>query len=77
MLLLFLSLPNDRLLSAPVSQLGPDVNAAQAVGVEVLCTFSMVFAIFSVEEQRRRESTEPSHLGIGLAHTAAVFIGVS
>ncbi|CAL8250668.1 unnamed protein product [Arctogadus glacialis] len=72
---LYLALPHKSTAEVFVNRLGPDVNAAQAVGVEVLCTFSMVFAIFSVEEQRRRESTEPSHLGIGLAHTAAVFIG--
>ena len=64
-------------LSVTVSQVPVDGNAAQALGMEVLCTFSMVFTIFSVEEQRRRESTEPGNLGIGLAHTAGVMIAVS
>lgn len=53
-----------------------ELNAAQAVGIEVLCTFQMVFTVFSVEDQRRRECTEPGNLAIGLAHTAGVLIGV-
>lgn len=52
------------------------LNAAQALGVEVLCTFQMVFTVFSVDEQRRRENPEPGNLAIGLAHSAGVLLGV-
>lgn len=52
------------------------LNAAQALGVEVLCTFQMVFTVFSVEEQRRRENPEPGNLAIGFAHSAGVLLGV-
>uniref|UniRef100_A0A3Q2Z8U8 Aquaporin AQPAe.a-like n=1 Tax=Hippocampus comes TaxID=109280 RepID=A0A3Q2Z8U8_HIPCM len=44
-----------------------ELNAAQALGIEVLCTFQLVFTIFSVEAQRRRDSPEPGNLAIGLA----------
>lgn len=59
-----------------LSQVPIELNAAQALGIEVLCTFQMVFTVFSVEEQRRRESTEPGNLAIGFAHIAGVLIGV-
>lgn len=52
------------------------LNPAQALGIEILCTFQMVFTVFSVEDQRRRESPEPGNLAIGLAHSAGVLIGV-
>lgn len=52
------------------------LNAAQALGVEVLCTFQMVFTVFSVEDQRRRENPEPGNLAIGFAHSAGVLLGV-
>lgn len=57
-------------------QVPAELNAGQALGIEVLCTFQMVFTVFSVEDQRRRESPEPGNLAIGLAHTAGVLIGV-
>lgn len=57
-------------------QVPAELNAGQALGIEVLCTFQMVFTVFSVEDQRRRESPEPGNLAIGLAHTAGVMIGV-
>lgn len=62
--------------SSVLAQVPLEVNAAQAVGIEALCTFQMVFTVFSSEEMRRRESPEPGHLAIGLAHTAGVLIGV-
>lgn len=65
------------LTSYLLTQVPIEVNAAQAVGIEVLCTFQMVFTVFSVEDHRRRESSEPGHLAVGLAHTAGVLIGVS
>nr|QKE23125.1 aquaporin 14 [Trachyrincus scabrus] len=71
---LYLALPRKSTAEVFVNRVPVDGNAAQAVGMEMLCTFSMVFTIFSVEEQRRRESTEPGNLGIGLAHTASVMI---
>lgn len=60
----------------PSPQVPMQLNAGQALGVEVLCTFQMVFTVFSVEEQRRRENPEPGNLAIGLAHSAGVLLGV-
>lgn len=64
------------LLFSHLTQVPLELNAAKALGIEVLCTFQMVFTVFSVEDQRRRESPEPGNLAIGLAHTAGVLIGV-
>nr|QKE23128.1 aquaporin 14 [Coryphaenoides rupestris] len=69
---LYLALPRKSTAEVFVNRVA-DGNAAQAVGMEVLCTFSMVFTIFAVEEQRRRDCTEPGNLGIGLA-TASVMM---
>ncbi|KAM8829928.1 aquaporin isoform 1-T1 [Synchiropus picturatus] len=52
-----------------------ELNAAQALAAEILCTFQMVFTVFSVEEQNRRENPVPGNLAIGFAHTAGVLIG--
>lgn len=60
-----------------VPQVPIELNAGHALGIEVLCTFQLVFTVFSVLEQRRRDSTEPGNLAIGMAHTAGVLIGVS
>ncbi|XP_068607950.1 aquaporin-4 [Brachionichthys hirsutus] len=72
---LFLALPLKSTADHFVNRVPMELNAGQALGIEVLCTFQMVFTVFSVEEQRRRESTEPGNLTIGLAHTAGVLIG--
>uniref|UniRef100_A0A673CA40 Aquaporin AQPAe.a-like n=1 Tax=Sphaeramia orbicularis TaxID=375764 RepID=A0A673CA40_9TELE len=67
---LYLALPLKSTAENFANRVPLEVNAGQALGIEVLCTFQMVFTIFSVEDQRRRESTEPANLAIGLAHTA-------
>ncbi|TKS77827.1 Aquaporin-4 [Collichthys lucidus] len=72
---LYLALPLKTSADHFVNKVPIQLNAAQAVGIEVLCTFQMVFTVFSVEDQRRRECTEPGNLAIGLAHTAGVLIG--
>ncbi|XP_034393648.1 aquaporin-4 [Cyclopterus lumpus] len=72
---LYLALPIKTTADHFVNRVPIEVNAAQALGIEVLCTFQMVFTVFSVEDHRRRESSEPGHLAIGLAHTAGVLIG--
>nr|QKE23011.1 aquaporin 14 [Miichthys miiuy] len=72
---LYLALPLKTNADYFVNKVPIELNAAQAVGIEVLCTFQMVFTVFSVEDQRRRECTEPGNLAIGLAHTAGVLIG--
>nr|QKE23016.1 aquaporin 14 [Morone saxatilis]QKE23018.1 aquaporin 14 [Dicentrarchus labrax] len=73
---LYLALPLKTTADHFVNRVPIELNAAQALGIEVLCTFQMVFTVFSVEDQRRRESPEPGNLAIGLAHTAGVLIGV-
>ncbi|KAM8755283.1 aquaporin AQPAe.a [Acanthopagrus schlegelii] len=72
---LYLALPLKTTADHFVNRVPIELNAAQALGIEVLCTFQMVFTVFSVEDQRRRECTEPGNLAIGLAHTAGVLIG--
>ncbi|KAM9828694.1 aquaporin-4 [Syngnathus typhle] len=72
---LYLALPRKSTAGYFVTRVHDELNAAQALGIEVLCTFQLVFTVFSVEAQRRRESPEPGNLAIGLAHTAGVMIG--
>nr|QKE23041.1 aquaporin 14 [Xiphophorus maculatus] len=72
---LYLALPLKATAEHFVNRVPADLNAAQALCIEVLCTFQMVFTIFSVEEQKRKESVEPGNLAIGLSHTAGVLIG--
>ncbi|XP_029013365.1 aquaporin AQPAe.a isoform X1 [Betta splendens] len=72
---LYLALPVKATADYFVNRVPLELNAAQALGVEMLCTFQLVLTVFSVEEQRRRESPEPGNLAIGLAHTAGVLIG--
>ncbi|XP_025757563.1 aquaporin AQPAe.a isoform X1 [Oreochromis niloticus] len=72
---LYLALPFKTTAEHFVNRVPLELNAAKALGIEVLCTFQMVFTVFSVEDQRRRESPEPGNLAIGLAHTAGVLIG--
>ncbi|XP_061909928.1 aquaporin-4 isoform X1 [Entelurus aequoreus] len=72
---LYLALPLKSTADFFVNKVPIELNAAQALGIEVLCTFQLVFTVFSVEDQRRRESSEPGNLAIGLAHTAGVMIG--
>ncbi|XP_034552167.1 aquaporin-4 [Notolabrus celidotus] len=72
---LYLALPLKTTADHFVNRVPLELNAAQALGIEVLCTFQMVFTVFSAEAQRRRESPEPGNLAIGFAHTAGVFIG--
>nr|XP_020466414.1 aquaporin-4-like isoform X2 [Monopterus albus] len=72
---LYLALPPKTTAEFFVNKVPVDLHAAQALGIEILCTFQMVLTVFSVEDQRRRESPEPGNLAIGLAHTAGVLIG--
>lgn len=72
---LYLALPLKTTAEHFVNKVPLELNAAQALGIEVLCTFQMVFTIFSVEDQRRRDSPEPGNIAIGLAHTTGVLIG--
>nr|QKE23135.1 aquaporin 14 [Zeus faber] len=72
---LYLALPRKTTADYFLNRVPMEVNAAQALGMEVLCTFQMVFTVFSVEDQRRRECPEPGNIAIGFAHTAGVLIG--
>uniref|UniRef100_UPI0037E84022 aquaporin-4 n=1 Tax=Semicossyphus pulcher TaxID=241346 RepID=UPI0037E84022 len=72
---LYLALPLKATADHFVNKVPIELNAAQALGIEVLCTFQLVFTVFSVEAQRRRESPEPGNLAIGFAHSAGVLIG--
>ncbi|CAG6021681.1 aquaporin [Menidia menidia] len=72
---LYLALPLKSTADHFVNKVPIELNAVQALGIEVLCTFQLVFTVFSVEDQRRRDSLEPGNLAIGLAHTAGVLLG--
>lgn len=60
----------------PLAQVPLELNAGQALGIEVLCTFQMVFTVFTVCDQKRRDYIEPGNLAIGLAHSTGVLLGV-
>lgn len=60
----------------PLAQVPLELNAGQALGIEVLCTFQMVFTVFAVCDQKRRDCIEPGNLAIGLAHSTGVLLGV-
>lgn len=64
------------ILWTPSLKVPLDLNAGQALGIEVLCTFQMVFTVFAVCDQKRRECIEPGNLAIGLAHSTGVLLGV-
>ncbi|XP_053706092.1 aquaporin-4 [Synchiropus splendidus] len=72
---LYLALPVKTNAEHFVNKVPLELNAAQALAAEILCTFQMVFTVFSVEEQNRRENPVPGNLAIGFAHTAGVLIG--
>ncbi|CAB1329387.1 unnamed protein product [Coregonus sp. 'balchen'] len=73
---LYLALPHKTTADCFVSRVPLEVNAAQALGMELLSTFQLVFTVFSVEDHRRRENTEPGNLAIGFSLSAGVLIGV-
>ncbi|XP_036388243.1 aquaporin-4 [Megalops cyprinoides] len=70
--ILYLALPTKSAAECYVNKVSSDGNAGQALGMEALATFQLVFTIFSVEDQRRREGTEPGNLAIGFSLSAGV-----
>ncbi|XP_056588247.1 aquaporin-4 [Triplophysa dalaica] len=72
--LLYLCLPLKSTAQNYLNKVPVDMNAGQALGMEILATFLLGFTVFSVEDQRRREGSEPGNLGIGFAVTTAIFI---
>ncbi|KAI1890209.1 hypothetical protein AGOR_G00151320 [Albula goreensis] len=70
--ILYLALPFKSAAECYVNKVSSEGNAGQAVGMEALATFQLVFTIFSVEEQRRREGAEPGNLAIGFSVVAGV-----
>lgn len=60
----------------PPAQVPTELNAGQALGIEVLCTFQMVFTVFAVCDQKRRDCIEPGNLAIGFAHSTGALLGV-
>ncbi|XP_067096782.1 aquaporin-4 [Osmerus mordax] len=71
---LYLALPLKSTAECFVSKVPMELNAAQALGMEVLSTFQLVFTVFSVEDQRRRENMEPGNLAIGFSVSAGVLM---
>ncbi|KAK1150974.1 aquaporin-4-like [Acipenser oxyrinchus oxyrinchus] len=70
--ILYLTLPLKSAAECYVNKVNSEGNAGQALGMEVLVTFQLVFTIFSVEDHRRREVGEPGNLAIGLSVSAGV-----
>ncbi|XP_012690431.1 aquaporin-4 [Clupea harengus] len=71
--ILYLALPLNSTAESFANKVPMEVNAGQALGMEFLVTFQLVFTIFSVEEQRRREGAEPGNLAIGFSLSAGIF----
>ncbi|XP_058620182.1 aquaporin-4 [Onychostoma macrolepis] len=71
---MYLSLPLKSVAQNYINKVPVDMNAGQALGMEILATFLLGFTVFSVEDQRRREINEPGNLAIGFAVTTAIFI---
>ncbi|KAM9445759.1 aquaporin-4 isoform 2-T2 [Clarias gariepinus] len=71
--ILYLVLPLKSAADIYVNKVPMEGNAGQALGMEVLITFQLVFTIFSVEDQRKREECEPGNLAIGCSISAGIF----
>ncbi|XP_062397719.1 aquaporin-4 [Sardina pilchardus] len=71
--ILYLALPQKSTADSFANKVPMEVNAGQALGMEMLATFQLVFTIFSVEDQRRREGAEPGNLAIGFSLSAGIF----
>ncbi|KAG5281887.1 hypothetical protein AALO_G00049900 [Alosa alosa] len=71
--ILYLALPQKSTAESFANKVPMEVNAGQALGMEMLATFQLVFTIFSVEDQRRREGAEPGNLAIGFSLSAGIF----
>uniref|UniRef100_A0A8C4SXJ1 Aquaporin-4-like n=1 Tax=Erpetoichthys calabaricus TaxID=27687 RepID=A0A8C4SXJ1_ERPCA len=73
--ILYLTIPLKSAARCYVNMINPESNAGQALGMEVLATFQLVFTIFSVEDHRRREVGEPGNLAIGFSLSAGILTG--
>nr|QKE23182.1 aquaporin 14 [Sardina pilchardus] len=71
--ILYLALPQKSTADSFANKVPMEVNAGQALGMEMLATFQLVFTIFSVEDQRRQEGAEPGNLAIGFSLSAGIF----
>ncbi|MBN3301721.1 AQP4 protein, partial [Amia calva] len=70
--LLYLALPLKSTAKCYINKVSPEGNAGQALGMEVLATFQLVFTIFSVEDHRRREGSDQGSLAIGFSLSVGV-----
>ncbi|XP_062871928.1 aquaporin-4 [Trichomycterus rosablanca] len=70
---LYLVLPLKSPAEIYVNKVPTEVNAGQALVMEILATFQLVFTIFSVEEQQRKEGFHPGNLATGCSLTAGLF----
>ncbi|XP_067303474.1 aquaporin-4 [Pseudorasbora parva] len=72
--LMYLALPLKSTAQNYINKVPVEMNAGQALMMEMLATFVLGFTVFSVEDQRRRDVNEPGNLAIGFAVTTAIFI---
>ncbi|KAF2355401.1 Major intrinsic protein [Trinorchestia longiramus] len=59
-----------------VSRVNPELSEGQAFGVEVLCTFLLVFTIFGTTDSRRTDVKGSISLAIGLAAVCTHLFGI-
>ncbi|XP_058266103.1 aquaporin-4 isoform X2 [Hemibagrus wyckioides] len=71
--ILYMVLPLKSAAKIYVNKVPMEGNAGQALGMEILVTFQLVFTIFSVEDQRKSEDCEPGNLAIGCSLSAGIF----
>ncbi|XP_047662791.1 aquaporin-4 isoform X2 [Tachysurus fulvidraco] len=71
--ILYMVLPLKSTAKIYVNKVPMEGNAGQALGMEILVTFQLVFTIFSVEDQRKSEECEPGNLAIGCSLSAGIF----
>nr|XP_015199546.1 PREDICTED: aquaporin-4-like isoform X1 [Lepisosteus oculatus] len=74
---LFLALPVKSAAECYVSkvrekEVSTEANAGQALAMEVLATFQLVFTIFSAEERRQRDGGDPGSWAVGFSLSAGV-----
>ncbi|KAG2467861.1 AQP4 protein, partial [Polypterus senegalus] len=74
--ILYLTIPLKSAARCYVNMINSESNAGQALGMEVLATFQLVFTIFSVEDHKRREVGEPGNLAIGFSLSAGILTAV-
>uniref|UniRef100_UPI00398E6E8C aquaporin-4 n=1 Tax=Pristiophorus japonicus TaxID=55135 RepID=UPI00398E6E8C len=70
--IIYMSLPIKSTSRHLVNMINKDGNAGQALAMEIIATFQLVFTIFAVDDHRRREVGEPGSLAIAFSLSAGI-----